>query len=56
MASNQQKILSVEEKVKVIREILIKKINGLREFGLVNSRIQTICKNRTKNLMFHSVH
>jgi transposase-like protein len=42
--------LNVEGKVKVIRQIENgkKKADVCREFGLVNSTIRTICKNRTK--------
>jgi transposase-like protein len=47
---NKRKALSVEEKVKVIREIENGKKNTdvCREFGLINSTTQTIWKNRTK--------
>jgi transposase-like protein len=47
---NKRKALSVEEKVKVIREIENgkKKADVCREFGLVNSTTQAIWKNRSK--------
>jgi transposase-like protein len=47
---NKRKVLSVEEKFKVIREIENgkKKADVCREFGLINSTTQTIWKNRTK--------
>jgi transposase-like protein len=46
----KRKVLSVEEKVKVTREIKSgkKKVDLCREFGLVNSAVQTIWKNRDK--------
>jgi transposase-like protein len=42
--TNKRKVLSVEEKVKVIREIESgkKKADVCREFGLFNSTVQTI--------------
>jgi hypothetical protein len=48
--TNRRKVLSAEEKVKSIREIENgkKKADVSREFGFVNSTIQTICKNRSK--------
>jgi hypothetical protein len=48
--TNKRKVLSVEEKVKVITEIESgkKKADVCREFGLVNSTVQTIWKNRGK--------
>ena len=47
---NQQSVLIVEENVKAVREIesLKTKTDWCWKFGLVNSAIQTICKNRTK--------
>jgi hypothetical protein len=46
----KRKVLSVGEKVKVIRETENgkKKADVCREFGLVNFMIQTIWKNRTE--------
>lgn len=46
----KRKVLSIEEKVKVIREIENgrKKADVCRKFGLVNSTVQTIWKNKTK--------
>jgi hypothetical protein len=51
--TNKRTVLSVEEKFKVIRgtENGKKKPDFCREFGIVNSTIQTICKNRTKLLV-----
>jgi transposase-like protein len=47
---DKRKFLCVEEKVKVVREIASgkKKADTCRQFGLVNSTIQTICEKRTK--------
>jgi hypothetical protein len=44
------KVLSIEEKVKVARDIESgkKTADGLREFGVVNSTFLVIWKNRTK--------
>jgi transposase-like protein len=48
--TNKRKVLSVEEKVKVIRKIESgkKKADVCREFGLVHSTVKTIWKNRDK--------
>jgi transposase-like protein len=48
--TNKRKVLSVEEKVKVLQEIENgkKKADVCRAFGLINSTIQMIWKNRTK--------
>jgi hypothetical protein len=48
--TNKRKVLSVEGKVKVTRQMGNgkKKADVFREFGLVNSTIRAICKNRTK--------
>jgi inactivated superfamily I helicase len=48
--TNKRKVLSVKENVKVIREIesVKKKADVCREFGLVNSTVQTIWKNETE--------
>jgi transposase-like protein len=50
--TNKRKVLSVEEKVKVIRETESgkKKAEACQEFSLVNSTIQTIWKNRDKTV------
>jgi hypothetical protein len=47
---NKRKVLSIKEKVKVIqqRENGKKKADVRHEFGLVNSMIQKIWKNRTQ--------
>jgi hypothetical protein len=47
--TNRMKVLSVEGKVKVIRQIENgkKEADVYREFSLVNSTIQTIRRNRT---------
>jgi hypothetical protein len=49
-AMHKRKVLSIEGRVKVMRHLECgKKKADLRwEFGLVNSTIQTIYKNRTK--------
>jgi hypothetical protein len=44
---NKRKVLSVEGKVKVIRQVE-KKTDVCREFGLVSTTILMICKNKTK--------
>jgi hypothetical protein len=46
----KRKVLSIEEKVKVIREIENgrKKADVCHEFGFLNSTVQTIWKNKTK--------
>jgi transposase-like protein len=48
--TNKRKVLSVEEKVKVIKEIESgkKKADVCQEFGLVNSIVQTIWESRDK--------
>jgi len=48
--SDERKVLSVEGKVKAIRQIekWKKKSDFVRKFGPVNSTIETIWKNRTK--------
>jgi transposase-like protein len=48
--TNKRQILSVEGKVKVVRQIENgkKKADVCRELGLVNSTIRIICKNRPK--------
>jgi hypothetical protein len=48
--TNKRKVLSLVGKVKVTRKIenIKKKADVCREFGLVNSTIRTIWKNRTK--------
>jgi transposase-like protein len=50
--TNRRKVLSMEEKVKVIKEIESgkKKADVFRGFGLVNSTTQTIWKNRDKTV------
>jgi hypothetical protein len=50
--TNKTKILSVEEKLKMLRVIENgrQKTDVCREFGLVNSTVQTICKNGTRNI------
>ena len=47
---NKRKVLSVERKVNVARQIANGKneANVCREFGLITSTIQTIWRNRTK--------
>jgi transposase-like protein len=49
-AMNKRKNLSVKVKVKVIRQIENgkKKSDVCQEFGLINSMIQMISKNRTR--------
>lgn len=48
--ATKRKVLTLEEKVKVIRKIEkgFKKADVCREFGLVNSTVQTIWKNKDK--------
>lgn len=48
--ATKRKVLTLEEKVKVIRKIEkgFKKADVCREFGLVNSTVQTIWKNKNK--------
>ncbi|KAJ8870080.1 hypothetical protein PR048_029091 [Dryococelus australis] len=48
----KRKVLSIEEKVKMICEIEngSRKSDVCREFGLVNSTVRTIWKNKTKNI------
>jgi len=48
--TNKRKVLSVERKVNMIRQIANgkKEANMCREFGLINPTIQTIWRNRTK--------
>jgi hypothetical protein len=49
--TDQRKVLSIEGKLSVIREIengRKKKADMCQEFGLLNSMIQIFCKNRTK--------
>jgi len=50
ICTNKTKVLSVERKVKVIRQTANGKneANVCREFGLIASKIQTIWRNRTK--------
>jgi len=43
---NKRKILSVKGKVEAIRQK--KAAEACEEFGLVNSALQMVCKNRTK--------
>jgi hypothetical protein len=49
---NKKKVLSIEGKVKMIRQLENGKMKADvdRKFGLVNSTTQTIWKNRTKTL------
>lgn len=48
LIANKRKVLSVKEKVKLIREIEYEKDEAdvFREFCLVNSMVQNICKNK----------
>ena len=50
IVTNKRKVLGVERNVNMIRQIAngIKEANVCREFGLINSMIQTIWRRRTK--------